>query len=146
MCLNNQYFKWLHSKKVRKWFIFWALCFLLKNPWHIILAEIKHKPFFTQHQTCSWTLWRGAVLYVFIYRQWVFESMVCSVMGQVMCFREAVSVKSAYCTSKTAALCIHYFPLHLAVIFVPNEITHKSPKVLTTQAAGPESQSSQGSI
>lgn len=49
-------------------------------------------------------------------------------------------------TSNTAALCIRYFPLHLAVILVPNEITHKSPKVLTTQASRPESQSSQGSI
>ena len=60
--------------------------------------------------------------------------------------RVTVSVKSTYCTGVTAALCIRYFPLHLAVILVPNEITHKSPKVLTTQASGPESQSSQGSI
>lgn len=60
--------------------------------------------------------------------------------------RVTVSVKSTCCTGVTAALCIHYFPLHLAVILVPNEITHKSPKVLTTQASGPERQSSQGSI
>lgn len=48
-------------------------------------------------------------------------------------------VKSTYCSRQyAAALCIHYFPPHLPVILAPNEITHKSPKVLTTQALRPE--------
>lgn len=75
--------------------------------------------------------------------------MMCIVMEffcVCVCALERQYIKSTYCTSNTAALCIPYFPLHLAVILVPNEITHKSPKVLTTQASRPESQSSQGSI
>ena len=59
-----------------------------------------------------------------------------------MCFMYVVEcVAACILALHPSALCIVYFHLHCALIFTPNEIMPKSPKVLT--ASGLKSQSPQ---
>lgn len=62
--------------------------------------------------------------------------------GIIMCFMYVVEcVAACILALHPSALCIVYFHLHCALIFTPNEIMPKSPKVLT--ASGLKSQSPQ---
>lgn len=68
--------------------------------------------------------------------------MFCSSLGDLLLlFISTLFPKSFF----RATLSIVYFHLHCSVIFTPNEITRKSPKVLT-EAAGVKSQSSAGLV
>ena len=124
-------------------------CF--KYNW-IPIRKRKKKPkysitfnYLTLHWVCSWTSWRGAVICIYIQTNKHF--CPCAKWRNVLCGLERQYIKSTLCTRNTTALCIPYFPLHLAVILVPNEITHKNrSKCWQHKLQGQKSQSSQGSI